>query len=140
MSDLYGFTGKDIISLTKAKGWQSVVLRLQGKWQTLEFSAQGTNGRRTVQEASIGMDAGTGDYVFMYACQGDTTWQYFVQGLKPTDRVIFLARKNGSELTKERGLTLTDVRARVARFKRDGSRLREYETTIHREIRDGAEA
>jgi len=136
MSEQYGFTGKQIAELNKMKDWDSVVIRLSGKWQTIEFNGKGATGRRTVQEASVGFDCGTGDFALMYAHQNDTTWQYFVQGLKPTDTVRFVTRENGSELTRERGLKVTELRALIDRYQRNGAIARTYGTTIYREVRD----
>lgn len=136
------FLGSDIKTLCKHKGSYSIIVRFRGEYQTLELCGKTMNVSIEAfpgislsrSHYSVPLDA-LDDWVYLYANQHDTSWQFFVNSLKPNDEVIFFERENGTPQTKDDGYKVYELRVRITRRKKNGDLSAIFETTLKTSIR-----
>lgn len=132
------FTGKEIKDLSKAKNFDTLVFRINGNYQQLDFIYRSGIGApdelKSIIEIKTEINLDQHCFVYLFAGQKDTTWQFFVEALKPKDRVMFFSRSNLSSKLEEHGIKTFELRANVRRYKSDETTLlKVLETTIRRE-------
>ena len=105
------FDGKTFKKLASSRSLDCFVIRFNGKHQSIEFVS--IDGSRTTLDIVLDSGDKKGALVYMFAGHHDTTFQYFAKSLKPTDNIFFYIRDNGSQLTREKGLAVLQLRAVV---------------------------
>ena len=138
------FTGKDLKEASKKV--DSVVIRLDvGGSQCLDFSYLGSSMTSRIEckpsfKTYFQPRDTMSDYVYMFASQYDTTWQFLLASLRATDRVVFVERNNGTENLKEAGLVACELRARIERVNKEGKAVKHFECAIKSEIKKISQA
>jgi len=110
------FTGKQIKSL---KRYKDIVIRLKGeRGSVLEAINQnwgeGVETCTTIEDCET-KSFETGVWVYSFANQQDTNWQFFVKSLRPTDEVMFVTRNNSNQYVKDLGLVTEELQAVIHR-------------------------
>lgn len=129
------FSGKEFKRLASHKLLDSFIVRFNHQFQSIEFIMRdrmddSKGDEKITKEIMFDFGKQEGCFLYSFAGHHNTTFQFFAQSLKPTDEVTFHVRSNGSELTKEKGMYVYELRARVSKRREDGSKLYQREMTL----------
>ena len=116
-------TGKVLKSI---KNYNTVVIRLHNRWTTLDLSNETVIQTLKLDDTHKQI----GDWVYSFANQPNTNWQFFINALKPTDTVTFYVRNNSNQFVEEANMITEELRVRINSHKRDGTLSSKREFTL----------
>ena len=125
------FSGKTFKKLASSRSLDCFVIRFNGKHQSIEFVS--IDGSMTTLDIMLDSGDKKGALIYMFAGHHDTSFQFFAKSLKPTDNLFFYVRDNRSQLTREKGLTVLQLRAVVIQHRTNLNNTRK-EMTLMTEI------
>jgi hypothetical protein len=127
------FTGAQLKAMAKTKNIKDIVVRLNGCYQTVEFSNDDITGKISVK-AEIKTDAKSKDdcFIDLYCFQSPSPVVSFIASIKAKDEIQFYTEDHTPiESGEKYGFKITHVLARV---KRNNKILAFFITSEYRNI------